>query len=316
MFIEQGIHTENKFWKYIVGSLIIIVASSIGQIPLLLAVIAKSVADGKGIPANQDDIMKVLDSNLTLFLILISFVFAIIGVFVVNKYLHKQSFLTIVSARKKVDWRRILFSFSLWTIITILSTTVMYYSNPGDFEVNFKPIPFLILAVIAILLIPVQTTCEELVFRGYLMQGFANLSLNKWFPLVMTSVIFGSMHIFNPEVSKMGYIILVYYIGTGFFLGILTLMDEGMELSLGFHAANNLIGALLVTTDWTVFQTNSILKDLSEPTTGFDIILPVVVIYPILLIIFSKKYRWKDWKEKLTGKINVQKSNEIEKVYE
>jgi hypothetical protein len=89
-------------------------------------------------------------------------------------------------------------------------------------------------------------------------------------------------------------------------------MDEGMELAIGFHAANNLIGALLVTTDWTVFQTNSIFKDLSEPSAGFDIILPVVVIYPILLFIFSKKYRWQDWKEKLTGKLNIEQHKQIE----
>jgi hypothetical protein len=192
----------------------------------------------------------------------------------------------------------------------------MYYGSPEDFTVNFRPIPFLLLAVVAILFIPIQTTCEELVFRGYLMQGFGNLARNKLFPLLMTSLIFGVMHIFNPEVSKMGYIILVYYIGTGFFLGVMTLMDEGLELSLGFHAANNLIGALLVTTDWTVFQTNSILKDLSEPSAGFDIILPVLIVYPILLIIFSKKYQWSDWKEKLTGKINIQVNNEIEESYE
>ncbi len=306
MFIEQGISSENRFWKYIVGSIIIVVASTIGQIPLLLAVIAKSFAEGKGIPENQDDIMKVFDSNSTLFLILISFVFAIIGVFAVNKYLHQQSLLTIISSRKKVDWNRIWVSFLLWTAITIISTLALYYSSPQDFVVQFQPIPFLILAVIAVLMIPIQTTCEELVFRGYLMQGFANLSMNKWFPLLMTSLIFGTMHIFNPEVSKIGYIILVYYIGTGLFLGMITLMDEGNELAIGFHAANNLIGALLVTTDWTVFQTNSILKDLSEPSAGFDIILPVVIIYPVLLIIFSKKYHWQDWKEKLTGKINIE----------
>jgi uncharacterized protein len=303
MFIEQGIHTENKFWKYIVGSLLIIIASTIGQIPLLLAVIVKSFADGKGIPENQDDFMKIFDSNMTLFLILISFVFGVIGVFLVNKYLHKQSFLTIITSRKKIDWNRIFVSFSLWAVITILSTVLLYYTNPEDFVINFKVIPFLILVAIATLLIPIQTTCEELVFRGYLMQGFGNLAHNKWFPLLMTSLIFGTMHIFNPEVSKMGYIILVYYIGTGFFLGIITLMDEGAELAFGFHAANNLIGALLVTTDWTVFQTNSILKDISEPTAGFDIILPIVIIYPILLFIFSKKYKWSDWKEKLTGKL-------------
>jgi hypothetical protein len=121
----------------------------------------------------------------------------------------------------------------------------------------------------------------------------------------MTSLIFGSMHWFNPEVTKMGNIIMIYYIGTGLFLGVITLMDEGMELALGFHAANNLTGALLVTSDWSVFQTHSVFIDLSEPSAGFDVILPVVIIYPILLFIFSKKYNWNNWKEKLTGDITV-----------
>jgi len=105
-------------------------------------------------------------------------------------------------------------------------------------------------------------------------------------------------------VAKMGNVIMIYYIGTGLFLGIITLMDEGMELALGFHAANNLVGALLVTSDWSVFQTHSIFKDLSEPSAGIDVILPVVIIYPILLLIFSKKYGWTNWRERLTGDIN------------
>jgi membrane protease YdiL (CAAX protease family) len=57
------------------------------------------------------------------------------------------------------------------------------------------------------------------------MQGFGNLVKHKWFPL-MTSIIFGSVHFGNPEVSKLGILCFVYYIGTGLFLGILTLMDE------------------------------------------------------------------------------------------
>jgi membrane protease YdiL (CAAX protease family) len=154
-------------------------------------------------------------------------------------------------------------------------------------------------------LIPIQTSTEEYIFRGYLMQGFANLFHNKWAPLLMTSLIFGLLHWFNPEVGKMGNSIMIFYIGTGLFLGVITLMDDGMELALGFHAANNLIGALLVTSNWTAFQTNSILKDVSEPTLGFDVILPVVLIYPILLLIFGRKYKWNNWKEKLTGNIKI-----------
>lgn len=135
------------------------------------------------------------------------------------------------------------------------------------------------------------------------MQGIGIAVKNKWFPLALTSLIFGLMHIANPEVEKIGYIIMVYYIGTGLFLGILTLMDEGMELALGFHAANNLVTALLVTANWTAFQTDSVLKDMSEPAAGYDILFPVLVIFPILLFIFSKKYKWTNWKDKLTGKV-------------
>ncbi|MBA2744660.1 MAG: CPBP family intramembrane metalloprotease, partial [Flavisolibacter sp.] len=229
---------------------------------------------------------------------------AMAAIYMVVRFFHKQSFRSVTTARTKVDWNRIFFSFCIWAVISIAATMVSYFLMPEDFVWNFKPVPFIILALIAIPLIPVQTSTEEYIFRGYLMQGFANLAHNRWFPLLMTSVIFGLMHIVNPEVEKLGYIIMVYYIGTGLFLGIITLMDDGMELALGFHAANNLIGALLVTTDWTAFQTNSILKDISEPTAGYDILLPIFIIYPILLFIFSKKYRWSNWKKKLTGKIS------------
>lgn len=305
MFIEQGVKEENKFWKYLVGSGVIILASFFGQIPMLLGFLYGTVVEGKKYPANHEEIMRFFEPNLMLFLILISFVFTLIGIYYVVRYLHHQTMLSVTTSREKVDWGRVFFSFSIWAVFTIISTLLVFLNNPANFELNFQPIPFLVLVLIGTVLIPIQTSVEEYVFRGYLMQGFGNLSGNKWFPLLMTSIIFGLMHIFNPEVSKIGNIIFVYYIGTGLFLGILTLMDEGMELALGFHAANNLISALLITSDWSAFQTYSIFKDISEPSVGIDIVFPIIVIYPILLYIFSSKYKWSQWKERLTGKIEL-----------
>jgi len=305
MFLEQGIKSQNKFWLYLVGSVLIIIASFIGQIPFSVAVLGKTLTGKQAIPTDNAAVMKIFEPNLTLFLVMISFAFAFAGIYFVLKYLHHQTLLSVTTSRKAIDWKRIFFSFFLWSFFTILSFVVVYLNAPENFVWNFKLVPFLILLVVGAILIPIQTSTEEYIFRGYLMQGFANLALNRWFPLMMTSLIFGLMHIFNPEVAKMGYVIMVYYIGTGLFLGVITLMDEGIELALGFHAANNLIGALLVTSDWSVFQTHSIFKDLSEPSAGLDVILPVVIIYPVLLFIFSKKYNWSNWKEKLTGKINV-----------
>lgn len=310
MFLEQGIKPENKFWKYLLGSVFIIAASFVGQIPITAAVFFKTFTEKKEFPTTNEGVMKMFESNTTLFLVMISFVFAFAGIYFVVKFIHHQNLLSITTSRPKVDWKRIWFSFFLWTFFSLLSFLIVYLTSPEKFVLNFKLVPFLILVVVGTILIPIQTSTEEFVFRGYLMQGFANLARNRWFPLLMTSVIFGSMHWANPEVVKMGNIVMIYYIGTGLFLGVITLMDEGMELALGFHAANNLVGALLITADWSVFQTNSIFKDLSEPSAGIDVILPVVIIYPILLFIFSKKYKWTNWKEKLTGNID-ESDNEV-----
>lgn len=303
MFIEQAFRKETdlklrilNFIKYLAGSFLVFLAAMVGQIPLSIAVLIS----GK-IPQNNADLYSLFDSNVFLFFALLTFVFAFIGLYLVVEKLHLQKFISIITSRKRLDWSRILVSFAIWLIISVILFFSSYFYDSSDIVLQFNLFPFAILCVITLILMPIQTTAEELIFRGYLMQGFYNLSLNKWFPLLMTSLIFGTMHIMNPEVEKIGYLILVYYIGTGLFLGIITLMDEGTELAIGFHAANNIIASLLITTDYTVFQTHSIFKDISEPSINFEVFFPVLVLFPILLFYFSKKYKWNHWKEKLIG---------------
>jgi hypothetical protein len=86
-------------------------------------------------------------------------------------------------------------------------------------------------------------------------------------------------------------------------------MDAGTELALGFHAANNIVAALFVTTDWSVFQTQALFIDVSEPSVGWQMFFPVVVLYPFLIYVFAKKYQWTDWQNKLTGSFSVSNTN-------
>jgi membrane protease YdiL (CAAX protease family) len=377
MFIKQAFKAEHDFWRYLLGSLVVIIASTIGQFPLLGAVIWKEIEQG-GADAlknlNEQTMYSLLEPNLFLFLILISFLVGFIGLYFVVKFLHKQTMTSVATSRPKLDWKRIWFTFICWGILSSgLVLLDYFYLSPENYELNFEPKRFAILVVIAVALIPFQTSLEEYLFRGYLMQGFGTatkeknfpfafivsfvlipllvilniiyeidslfnlglisgafivlflvfLSLKKlnffesktndklmnickrnWTPILITSVIFGGLHIVNPEVGKLGYTIMIYYIGTGLFWGIMTIMDDGMELALGFHAANNLFTALLLTTDWTVFQTHAILKDVSEPELGMtDLIIPVFIMYPIFLLILSKRYKWTNWKDKLFGNI-------------
>ncbi|WP_425075550.1 lysostaphin resistance A-like protein [Psychroserpens sp. S379A] len=297
-YIQQAFKGELGFWKYLIipmlfTGLMVLNYLAITLLDLNVDEIIRSEIEKKGENRFLIETLAPLAIGLIILLFWV-------------KYVHKQSITSLTTSRKKIDWKRIWFAFFFWGIISSGMVLLDYAMNPEHYVINFQLEPFIYLAIIAVLLVPMQTSFEEYLFRGYLMQGIGALAKNKWLPLIVTSVMFGVMHIGNPEVEKIGYFILVYYIGTGFFLGIVTLMDEGLELALGFHAANNLFTALLVTANWTAFQTPSILKSVADPgeSSIFEIVIPVFVIFPILLFIFSKVYKWKNWKEKLFGPVD------------
>lgn len=303
MFIQNALKVKNNIWRYALGIFIIFIFTQIGSIPFVVAIFNKVGIEGA---ANLDPakMMTILEnSNLTFFYTLLTFFVGFIGFLIVIKYLHNQSVLSITTSRKTIDYKRILTSFTAISVILVLNILFSFFTSSEEYILQFNLNDFLILLLIAVIFIPVQTSLEEYVFRGYLMQGLGVMFNNKWLPLILTSFSFGFLHFYNPEIMKLGSILLVHYVATGLFLGILTLMDDGMELALGFHAGNNLLIALFVTADWTVFQTTSIFKYIGEPNVINQSLFSLSIIYPILLFYFSRKYNWTNWKGKLTGKV-------------
>lgn len=295
MYIEQGYRGDLGLWKYLFLPL--------GFISLMAFNYIATLASPVPVEDMMADMIDTFGSNLVLIMMLLPLVLGLPVVLGWTRFIHPQSIRSLTTSRSRIDWSRALFAFLIWGGMVVLLTGIDIALSPQDYVWNLDWGKFLTLAVIGICLIPLQTSFEEYLFRAHMMQGLGIIFGRRWVPLMITSSLFGLMHIANPEVTKLGYGILVFYIGTGFFLGIITLMDEGLELALGFHAANNLITALLVTADWTAFQTDSIYKDISEPSMGWDAIVPLVVVYPLLLWIFSRKYGWMHWKDRLFGKV-------------
>ena len=152
----------------------------------------------------------------------------------------------------------------------------------------------IVLLIVLIIFIPIQTGVEELIFRGYLMQGLGLAFKNGITPLIITSVLFGLMHASNPEAKAHGLLIMMpYYIFFGAFLGILTLLDEGTELALGIHCANNLISSLLITSKNSVLQTDAIFNVIEKPLFEFGSWL---IMASICFFILHKKYTLSNWK--------------------
>ncbi len=300
MFIEQAFKGNNTWWRVLITTLLTTGIFLVNFVAFFM--MSKE---------QMDEIYKSMSeipNNLSLLMNLSPFIFLLGLLFLLVRNLHERSVLSLTTSRNAVDYKRIIFSFSLIVFLTIVVFVISYFIDHSNIIWNFHPLKFTILFVISLLLFPCQIGLEEYLFRGYLMQQIGIVAKNRWFPLVITSVVFGLFHGANPEVAEMGYGVMVFYIGTGLLLGIMTLMDESLELALGFHLGNNLMAALLITSDFSAIHTDAIFKysGVEKPVDMLnEMIVSIAIVYPIILLIFAKKYNWTQWKEKLTGKIKV-----------
>lgn len=243
-------------------------------------------------PTTETEIVQLIGKNRFLIWIIVPFLFVIVGLLSSIHFLHKRPILSLITARKKIDFKRILFSFLVMTIVlTLFLVLQIYTSNNLTFQFNFEK--FLPLLLISLFLLPIQTTCEELIFRGYALQGIKRRTASNLAAILISGTMFGAIHYGNPEIEAIGNHIIIYYILVGIFLSFITYLDDGMELALGYHAANNIFAAIMVTNNWQAFQTDALFMDKTPPGIGWDTILGILIVLPTLFFIFKWKYKWK-----------------------
>jgi membrane protease YdiL (CAAX protease family) len=164
-----------------------------------------------------------------------------------------------INGTSYIRWNKFFISALVWTFLSAVYLIVYLKTDPTNFSLNNKSFTLVYLVIISFLFIPFQAAFEEILFRGYLMQGFAVLAGNRWFPLIMTSLLFGLLHAFNPEVKSFGFFTMIpQYLLFGLLFGIIAILDDGIEAAMGAHAANNIFLSILVTNSSSALQTSAL----------------------------------------------------------
>lgn len=290
-FLDQAKLGKNNWWIYLVVPILMVAGNIIGSMPLLGITLLKTIQGGD---AQRDALAKTgdlsslgLDTNLSLFLMLLTFAGTLVGLWFGVKFLHKRAFSTLIYSQA-IRWNRVAYAAGLWFLTTILMELLNYAIHPEGYEWVFQPVPFGIGFVISIVMIPIQTSFEELCFRGWLMQGIGSLSVIRAVPLLITGALFGLMHLANPEVAHYGFAqMMVYYIGFGIFMGLITLLSDGLELSLGIHAANNFYGATMISFSSSALQTNTLFRS-PDPDVTLMLVGSTVFMVGVYFILNKK----------------------------
>lgn len=281
-FFEAARQGRNHFIVWGSTILVVIGASQlIGALPLLALMTIKGVApNGQTIPFAAMGIGPAEG----LALMLVPFIAGLVALLLCVRWLHQRPVSTLIAATP-VRWPLIVKGLVIWFVFLVISLLIRLKSQPGNFVWNYQANEFLPLLIVAVLLIPLQTSFEEIFFRGYLMQGFGLWTHRPWVAMVTVALLFGLLHGFNPEVKAHGmWLMMPQYIGLGLLLGWVTLETGGLEMALGIHAMNNVFSALMVTNADFALQTPALLV-MNEMTPRYDLAELIVAITLFVLIV-------------------------------
>lgn len=289
----------NGIWRYLLMLAVILAfANTIGALPLILTLarVSKSnpAAAASFVAEPNDPTHLGVDPNTGLIMLLLPFLAGLAAFLLLVKPLHGRSFRVIINGTSKIRWNHYFAGAFVWLVLSAVYLAVYIKINPLNFILKNTSVTLIGLISTSLVFFPFQAALEEILFRGYLMQGLSVVFARRWFPLVVTSVLFGLLHSLNPEVKNFGfYTMMPHYILFGLLFGIITILDDGIEASMGAHAANNIFLSVMVTQESSALQTSSVFAQINVyPWTEFT----SLVLTGILFILILKKWlRMKDY---------------------
>ncbi len=297
--LESALHKNDKWWQYLLLVFIAFLASNIiGALPLIGAVAYQIFSYPelyKFDPSNLTNFTAYgISNNLGLLLIILPFAVGLLFIFLFYKPIHKRHYALIFNGTSTIRWKKYFTAFAIWFVLSTIGFAISYAMEPTNFMLQFKGGKFLLLIIISMLFLPLQTTFEEVIFRGYLAQGFGLLTKSRIMAILIPGILFGLMHIANPEVAEFGFwATMPTYVFYGLIFGLISTLDDGIETAMGAHAANNIFASIFITHKSSVLQTDALFA-----IKNFNLTADTLTLFAsglLFVYILHKKYNW-NWR--------------------
>lgn len=253
-FVGVAAAGSNGLLRYAGGIGVVLVAYLVATAAAALGIAAWGGASVADVFARRQGAPAVLVFALAPSLVLL------VATLVAVPLFHARSPLSVLTAARSLRWGRVVLGAAVWTGLTAAFELVAWGLDSANYRLDFEPGRFVPVALVGLVLLPLQSAGEEVFFRGYLFQALGVRTRRPWIALLVTAVAFGLVHAGNPEMDQFGHLFLVYYVAMGLVLGLVTVLDGGLELAIGAHAGNNLYGALVVSFPGSVLDLPAIFR--------------------------------------------------------
>ena len=188
--------------------------------------------------------------KISIILLFSSFLFWHVSLFCVVNLIHKRSYFSLLGPFGKVNWQQFLIAIFATFIVFLISfflvpLEILFFEKenlPERIMISFwEWLPWVFPACIVVF---IQTSAEEMLFRGYLLQQLISRFKSFWVWAFFPSVLFGLGHFDYQSFGQNTYFYMVNAAIFGMLTSILTVKSKNLTYALGMHFFNNIIGVL------------------------------------------------------------------------
>lgn len=237
------------WWKPPCVLALAVAAMLVGNIPLIVIAHRSEAVRQRGIDvAGFTPEVAGLTPQAFLFFTLLPFVLAVAILLLAVWLFERRGWRTLLTgARRRPRYRRLLTSCAAWLLLAGISDALLRAGGLAAFAYAVDWDALLPVALVALALIPFQIAFEELSTRGYVHQVVSWYGGRPLYGVLASSILFAALHLGNPEVVRFGlWPMMLYYGGVALFLGLVTVLDDGLELAVGIHLATNIYAVIIV----------------------------------------------------------------------
>jgi hypothetical protein len=255
--------TRPRLWRWIFGTLFIVTTWQVLGLALTFLFASYFDLDVELLFSTADEdlvAIRALPAWSSAATVLISFLPLLIATLLAYRIFLKKNIKSLFTSRDRYSYKRTWIGFASLALISSAFGSLDLILNWDSYTFSFKASAFLPYLIIAFTLLPIQTTAEELFFRGWIQRWLDNGKKKQWSISILSGAIFSLPHLANPEVAGNELIFpIISYGATGFMLAWVTYRDKSLELAIGAHFANNLLAALLVSSQDSALPSVSLL---------------------------------------------------------
>lgn len=230
-----------RLWRWLLGTTLIVLIWQVGGLGLILG-----SASFFEVPVEDLETFPGVAPWKAGFITLISFLPLFLIVAPLYPLLLRLPVKRLITDREEISIKRIVHGFLAMSALVIPLSAIDLLINEEQYRYTFEWKSFWPYLLVALTLLPIQTTAEEFLFRGWLLRWNNNPRWPIWSVAILNASLFALPHMFNPEIKGEYILAFLYFASVGGMLTLATLRDRTLELAIGAHFANNFFAGVLV----------------------------------------------------------------------